>query len=69
VTAPARWYHLQDERQLGPLALDTMRRLVMSGTIRPGTYVWSDGMPEWLPAAEVPALVPPEELKDQVTGW
>jgi hypothetical protein len=69
VPDPARWYHLQGERQLGPLPLETMRRLVMSGTVGPSTYVWSDGMPEWLPAAEVPALVPPEELRDQVAGW
>jgi hypothetical protein len=69
VTAPARWYHLQGERQLGPLELDTMRRLVMAGTVGPDTYVWSDGMDEWLPAREVPALVPPEQVREQVPDW
>lgn len=59
VPVPARWYHLQGEQQYGPLDLDSMRRLVMGGTIGPDTYVWADGMEDWLPAREVPALVPP----------
>lgn len=60
---PARWYHLRGAQQYGPLELATMRRLVLEGTIRPDTYVWADGMPDWLPAGEVPALVPPPELR------
>ena len=69
MSEPARWYHLQGERQLGPLELDTMRRLVMAGTVGPGTYVWADGMDEWLPASQVPALVPPEPLRDELPAW
>ena len=69
MTAPARWFHLQDERQLGPLDLDTMRRLVLAGTVGPYTYVWSDGMEEWLPAQEVPALVPPEGVRGELPAW
>lgn len=69
MTAPARWYHLQEDRPLGPVDLDTIRRLVMDGTVGPGTYVWSDGMETWLPAREVPALVPPESVRAQLSGW
>lgn len=69
MTEPARWYHLQGERQLGPLELDTMRRLVLAGTVGPETYVWSDGMAEWLYARDVPALVPPASVKAELPGW
>ena len=69
MTRPARWYHLQGEQQLGPLELDTMRRLVMTGTLAPDTYVWSDGMETWLRARDVPALVPPESLRDELPAW
>jgi len=56
---PARWYHLQGEDQRGPMGLEEARSLVLRGIITPDTYVWADGMPDWMPAREVPALVPP----------
>lgn len=68
VPLPARWYHLQEGRQLGPVDLQTMRELVLEGVIGPATYVWADGMPEWRRAAAVPALVPPRELRGQLRG-
>lgn len=64
---PARWFHLQQGMQQGPVDLAAMRDLVMAGTIRPDTYVWADGMPEWMPAARVPALVPPPSV--ELPGW
>lgn len=69
MTEPARWYHLQGERQLGPLELDTMRRLVLAGTVGPDTYVWSDGMAEWLHARDVPALFPPASVRAELPDW
>jgi hypothetical protein len=69
VTAPARWYHLQGEEQHGPTDLASIRDLVLDGTILPDTYVWSDGMPDWLPAGQVPALTPPDEVRRQLAGW
>lgn len=68
VTRPARWFHLQDDRQLGPIDLAAMRRLVVEGVVGPDTYVWADGMPDWLPARDVPALVPPDEVRP-LPGW
>lgn len=56
---PARWFHLDDDRQVGPLDLAEMRRRVLDGEVGPDTYIWADGMPDWRPAREVPALVPP----------
>lgn len=64
---PARWFRIVDGNPSEPVDLDTMRRLVLDGTVRPDTYVWADGMPEWMAAARVPALVPPEQIAPP--GW
>lgn len=69
MTEPARWYHLQSREQHGPIDLDRMRRLVLDGTITPDTYVWADGMPDWLPAEQVPALIPPDEVRSRLPAW
>jgi hypothetical protein len=66
---PARWYHLEGRTQNGPVGLEAIRALVLDGTVTPETYVWADGMPDWLPARQVPALVPPTEMADAPTGW
>lgn len=59
----ARWFLLENGVQRGPVELETMRDLVLDGTIDPDTYVWADGMPQWLQAKDVPALVPPITLR------
>jgi hypothetical protein len=69
VPEPARWYHLQGTDQHGPIGLDAIRDLVLATTVGPDTYVWADGMPDWLPAREVPALVPPDELRAELVAW
>lgn len=65
----ARWFHLEGAEQRGPVDLDEIRRLVLDGTVGPDTYVWSDGMPDWMRAREVPALTPPAELRPRVPHW
>lgn len=57
---PARWFVLRDDdTRDGPHDLATMRQRVLDGTVTPDTWVWADGMPDWMPAAQVPALTPP----------
>jgi hypothetical protein len=68
-TAPARWWHLQGDDQVGPIDLEQIRALVLDGTVEADTYVWADGMPDWLPAREVPAVTPPAELRAGLPGW
>jgi hypothetical protein len=68
-TVPARWYYLEGETQHGPKDLEELRELVLDGTIGPDTYVWADGMPDWLPARQVPALTPPPELRQRLVAW
>lgn len=69
---PARWFHLREGRQFGPLELETMRQLVVRGDLGPDSYVWADGMDDWMRARDVPALVPPPELRAahaDLDGW
>lgn len=68
-TQPARWYHLEDEEQRGPIGLEAMRQLVLDGRVVPDTYVWADGMPDWLPARMVPAIVPPDDVRGRLVAW
>lgn len=67
--APARWYRLDGGDQVGPVGLEEMRRLVLRGDVAPDTFVWSDGMNDWLPARRVPALVPPRSLRSGESAW
>lgn len=57
---PARWFVMDGDEQQGPFDLEAMRDLVLAGDLPPDEYVWADGMPDWLPAGEVPALIPPQ---------
>jgi hypothetical protein len=63
VLRPARWYHLEGEVRRGPIGLQDMRRLVLERVVGPETLVWADGMPDWTPAARVPAIIPPASLR------
>ncbi len=68
-TAPARWYHLEGAEQRGPLPLADIRARVLDGTVGPDTYVLADGMPEWMPARQVPAVTPPAETRASLPAW
>ena len=41
-----------DGRQIGPIALEE----VVDAGVRPDTYVWAKGMPDWVQASEVPDI-------------
>ncbi|MEX2324830.1 MAG: DUF4339 domain-containing protein [Nitriliruptoraceae bacterium] len=71
VMRPARWYYLDGEKRLGPMSLPAIRRAVLNGTVTEQTLVWADGMPDWLTATDVPALVPPDAIRQQLerSGW
>lgn len=50
------WYYVGHYGQLGPLTLDQFEELIESGVIERETYVWAEGMSDWLPAKSVPQL-------------
>ncbi len=53
------WYYAQNGQQLGPVSGEQLRALLVSGAVRGTDLVWTDSLPAWTPAAQVPALVPP----------
>lgn len=53
-----QWYYAQNGQQFGPLPGEQLRNMLSSGALRPSDLVWSDGLPAWMPAGQVPALLP-----------
>ncbi len=45
-------------QSVGPLTWAQLVELVRSGVLQPGDPVWNPALPEWIPAAQVPGLVP-----------
>ena len=54
----ADWYYIGHYGQLGPLSREQIDELIDGGVIANDTFVWSTGMPEWLPAERVADLKP-----------
>ncbi len=55
----AEWYvSLAGKRKLGPLTRAVVDSMLTQGKLRPTDPVWKDGMAAWVPATEVPGLVP-----------
>jgi hypothetical protein len=52
----ADWYYATQGDQFGPIGLENLQSLVSTGRIIPTDLVWTEGMAQWQPAAEVPAL-------------
>lgn len=45
-----------DGQAAGPFPVDQLRQFVSNGQLTPQTDVWTDGMPAWTAAGQVPAL-------------
>lgn len=57
VPRPAKtWYVILQGRQTGPFSLGELVSMVTAGSISSGTYVWKQGMEDWLPASSVAEL-------------
>lgn len=52
----ADWYYIGHYGQLGPLTLDQMDELVQGGVVVNDTYVWRNGMADWMHAGLVTEL-------------
>jgi hypothetical protein len=52
------WFYASEGQQRGPLPEAQLRDLIARGMIRADTLVWSEGMPGWQKAGEIPGLVP-----------
>jgi uncharacterized RDD family membrane protein YckC len=50
------WFYAQNNRQMGPVALDALSALLQRREIQPQDLVWREGMTDWKPAGEIPEL-------------
>ena len=48
----ADWYIIFNGQQVGPVSREELSRY----NLTPASMVWTEGMPDWLPAAQVPEL-------------
>ena len=51
-----QWFYAQFGQQHGPVPLETLRDLLAARQVSGEDLVWTEGMPEWLPAGSVPEL-------------
>lgn len=52
-----QWYYALNNQQLGPVPVEQLRHLLSTGTVRSSDLVWSEGLPAWTPAIQVPGLM------------
>ena len=52
------WYYLKGDQQIGPMPRQAFQDAAARGELTAQTYVWTEGMAQWLPAAQVPGLLP-----------
>lgn len=55
----SQWFYVCNDQQIGPVAQEQLQQLISAGTIAPNTTVWTEGMPQWTPADQVPGLLQP----------
>lgn len=55
------WYYVNaSDQEIGPVDSHEIRRLVVSGLIRPDTQIWRDDLPDWVEAGQIRKLFPDE---------
>jgi hypothetical protein len=52
------WHYIGNYGQLGPLKEEQMKELIEVGVIESKTYVWREGLDDWVFARDVTELIP-----------
>ncbi len=52
------WYYARDGREMGPATFAQLQQLAGYGELQPNDFVWAEGMPDWIEAAQVTGLFP-----------
>jgi len=52
------WYYTCEGKQMDPVTMKELKRLVGDGTLKPTDMVWKEGMPRWIRASSVRELFP-----------
>ena len=50
------WFYLVGEEQFGPVPFAEMKKVWREGLIGSASYVWREGMADWKPLSDLPAL-------------
>ncbi|MDB6015807.1 MAG: putative rane protein [Pedosphaera sp.] len=50
------WRYVQNGQNCGPLEISALQTILNNGTISRDTLVWTEGMPNWVPANTIPEL-------------
>lgn len=58
MTTAQPWYIGRDGKQLGPYRYDSLRRVAENGKLRADDLLWTEGMPGWSRADQVPDFAP-----------
>ena len=60
------WYYTSEGKQMEPVPIPDLKRLVGEGVLKPTDMVWKDGLPRWIRASSVQELFPdPSSSLDQ----
>lgn len=63
---PEMWYYTTEGKQMDPVSMRELKRLVGDGILKPTDMVWKDGMARWIRASSVKELFPdPSSALDQ----
>ena len=57
------WYVAREGETFGPFSFEVLVGGVRQGEMRPDDFVWSNGMPEWVPAQTISGLWVPPSLR------
>src|SRR5262245_49594848 len=57
-------HYAKDGRQYGPVSVPELQTLLQNGRLAPADLVWTEGMPDWKAAAEIPELSLPATPAD-----
>lgn len=58
ISSGRQWWYRKNGSEMGPIEEATLQQTFASGNLSPDDSVWAEGMPQWVPARQVPGLVP-----------
>jgi HlyD family secretion protein len=62
------WYIAREGKEFGPVGIEVLRSGVDTGTIVPSDFVWSPGLPKWIPILEVVSPNPTDAKSSGVSN-
>jgi len=69
VPSGRRWWYRKNGSEAGPVDETTLQQTLASGGLGPDDLVWTDGMPQWVPARQAPGLLPVQSAPWLQEGW